>query len=40
MAKTTIKTYFTSVKDAYGDNQIIRVNGYAEQCQWLSLIHI
>ena len=33
MAKTTIKTYFTSVEDAYGDNQIIVVNGYAEQSQ-------
>ena len=33
MAKTTIKTYFTSVEDAYGDNQIIVVDGYAEQSQ-------
>ena len=33
MAKTTIKTYFTSVEDAYGDNQIILVTGSAEQCQ-------
>lgn len=33
MAKTTINTYFTSVGDAYKDNEIIRVNGSAEQCQ-------
>lgn len=33
MAKTTIKTYFTSVKDGRGNNEIIRVNGSAEQCQ-------
>ncbi len=33
MAKTTIKTYFTSVTDASGYNEIIRVDGSAEQCQ-------
>lgn len=33
MAKTTIKTYFTSVTDASGYSEIIRVNGSAEQCQ-------
>lgn len=33
MAKTTIKTYFTSVADSTGYNGIIRVNGSAEQCQ-------
>jgi hypothetical protein len=33
MAKTTIKTYFTSVMDGRGNNEIIRVNGSAEQCQ-------
>nr|DAH18508.1 MAG TPA: Interleukin-6 receptor subunit beta Receptor, Fibronectin Type III [Caudoviricetes sp.] len=33
MAKTTIKTYFTSVMDGRGENEIIRVNGSAEQCQ-------
>lgn len=33
MAKTTIKTYFTSVVDSTGYNKIIRVNGSAEQCQ-------
>ena len=33
MAKTTIKTYFTSVIDTSGYNEIIRVNGSAEQCQ-------
>lgn len=33
MAKTTINTYFTSVMDGRGNNEIIRVNGSAEQCQ-------
>lgn len=33
MAKTTIKTYFTTVMDEFGYNEIIRVDGSAEQCQ-------
>lgn len=33
MAKTIIKTYFTSVTDSNRDNEIIQVNGSAEQCQ-------
>lgn len=33
MAKTTIKTYFTSVTSRGTNNEIIRVYGSAEQCQ-------
>lgn len=33
MAKTTIRTYFESVRGPNGANKIIRVNGSAEQCQ-------
>ena len=33
MAKTIIKTYFTNVVDGRENNEIIRVNGSAEQCQ-------
>lgn len=33
MAKTTIKTYFTSVTSRGTKNEIIRVDGSAEQCQ-------
>ena len=33
MAKTIIKTYFTNVVDGRENNEIIRVDGSAEQCQ-------